>query len=70
MKSYLPLGLKEFIALYGKYHQDVKKGDFVEVINHYTNIICKKINADAIKSLSALFDIGYTLIAFAPVHML
>lgn len=51
--------LKEFIALYDKYHQDVKKGDFVEVINHYTNLICKKINADAIKSLSALFDIGY-----------
>lgn len=51
--------LKEFIALYNEYHQEEKKGKFVEVINHYTNNICNKINADAIKSLSALYDIGY-----------
>lgn len=51
--------LKEFIALYENYHQDVKIGNYIEIKNYYTNLICQKLNANAIKSLSALFDIGY-----------
>lgn len=54
-----PDELKEYITLYYKYHQDVKKGDHIETKNDYTNIICKKLTPRTIQSLSALFDIGY-----------
>ncbi len=59
LREISPAELKEFIALYYKYHQDLKKGDYIEVKNYYTDIICDKLNADAIKSLSALYDIGF-----------
>lgn len=51
--------LKEYIALYHKYHQDVKKGDYFEIKGAYANMICDKFPSEAIQSLSALFDIGY-----------
>jgi len=51
--------LKAYIGLYHKYHQDVKKGDYLEIKNNYVDIICKELPPEVIQSLSALADIGY-----------
>lgn len=51
--------LKEYITLYQNYHADWKKDNYAEIKDFYTNMICKKLNPDAIKSLSALFEVGF-----------
>ena len=51
--------LQEYITLYSRYQEDVENGDYFELKNHFTNVICKKLSKKVICSLSALFDIGY-----------
>ena len=51
--------LAKFITIYRNYRRKIKTDDFVDVINDYTDTVCRELTKDNICAISTLFDIGY-----------
>ena len=51
--------LRKFIDLFNKYRNKFKTDNFVDVINDFSNVVCKKLSAKNIQALATLFDIAY-----------
>jgi len=51
--------LAKFITIYRNYRRKIKTDDFVDVINDYTDTVCRELTKDNICAISTLSDIGY-----------
>ncbi len=51
--------LKKYIKYYNQFHNEIGNGNYIEIKENIISLICDEISPDAIKSLSALFDIEY-----------